>query len=218
MIGGALYSICQTKIKKPEIEETDSMDRQDMHHKDMREEGISWGTQKNWGLNVANLNNVHKPYSAPRQEETYNLDDIFTDQAGRQTFASTYAPKFFFRDNTEIPLTTAAAGTYNVELPSRASIRGDPGGSMGKLPRSYVDNEKMSWATQSDTWGANGASEPEIFEEVYVPMTGQLNQDMNPYGPGGVVQRLNNRLNAGKTRRLGVNRDVILAPSFFRST
>lgn len=224
-LGAVMFLLTRAPTKRQEtVGEQDAAALFEQTHKDNREAGVSTGTWRHMDINIANLNEAHKPYSAPRQEPTHNVDDIFEDQSSRNVYASVHAPGFFFRDNTEIPLTSAAAGVYNIELPSYKSFRGDHTASLAHLPRSYVDYTNPSdsrdylFAGDKGSEGASGANEPETWEERHVPPTGQLNFDMNPFGPGGGYQRLFNNQNEQVTRERGVNRAVIIGPPRFKPT
>lgn len=199
--------------------EKDASAKREQMFQEYSETGLFWGNQRVSDLHVTNLNSANKPYSAPRQKPTNDLSDIFMDQADRETFLEVYHPAFFFRDNTEMPYTSAAAGVYSgVEVPGTNSIKGDPMATLNRLPRTYIDyhGEKPYYFTGEDgTMGAIGASEPTIWEEVNVPETGQLNFDMNPYGPGGVSQDIMNFKNTNITKKRGTNRSTIIGPPVY---
>lgn len=213
-LGG--YYLVQDHSRQSTVGEQDMNQLHGQLHKDNREAGIFWGNQRVRDMNLSGLNSVHMPYSAPRQEPTYDMNDIADDQASRTAYIEAYHPGFFFRNNTEIPMTSAAAGVYNLELPSYKSVRGDPGGSMARHPRAYVIPEPSRYADSPGVVGAMGASEPEVFEEQDVPLTGQLNFEMNPYGPGGSVQRLFNNRNERITRKQACNRSTVIGPPIYR--
>lgn len=211
LIGLGTYYLSQERHSAPINGEKELASRVSTQHKDNREAGIFWGNQRGGEQNTVNLNNAHKPFSAPTQTPTHSIDAITKDQAIRSAFIQTYAPDFYFRNNIEIPYTSAAAGVYSgVELPGRNSIQGDPGASLAQKPRTYINPEPSLNAGDRGTTGAMGSSESEVWNEEYVPPTGQLNYNMNPYGPGGAYQTIYNERDERISIQKGVNRSVLL--------
>ncbi len=213
MTGAAGYmSINRTReITKGEKE---IVDRRKTTLKDNLETGMKWDIERVTDLHLTNMNAAHQPYSAPVQTPTYDLSEVAFNASDRTTFLSVYGPDFFFRNNTEIPYTSAQSASFSIELPSNESIRGDPGASLSRNPRVYYENSKPKaiYANYNGTTGANGASEAEIWDEEYVPETGQLNSFMYPFGVGGAIQRLHNKKNEQRTRKNGTDQSVLLSP------
>lgn len=224
VLGLGAYALTVDRTRDVSKGEQDASSKREQMFQEYEETGIFWGNQRVSDLNVTGLNSANKPYSAPRQDPTGDISDINRDQADRETFLEVYHPPFFFRDNTEIPYTSAAAGVYSgVEIPGMLSIRGDPGASLARLPRTYIDcrncvnSQLYPFTGEEGTLGAMGASQPAIWEEVNVPETGQLNFDFNPYGVGGAVQNLMNVKNSRITRERGTDRSTIIGPPVFGS-
>lgn len=218
---GLIAYICQDRTRDFLPDELYASRNKMMLTKDNREYGMSWAIQKVGDLNITNLNRAHQPYSAPSQEPTYDMGKIMANDADRSTFVSLYNPNFFFRHNTEIPLTTAACHTTNVEIPSLQSFLGDPGSSLAKLPRTYIDKPPFTrndlFAEEYGATGAMGAGQSDVWEPLYVPETGQLNYNFFPYGPGGAYQNLTNTLEEQITRERGANRSTLIGPPIFSS-
>lgn len=220
LIGFAAWQMTSTYVRPLTQGEKDAIGAKESTHNDLSQAGINWGQQRTVDLHLTHLNSAFVPYSAPTQTPTQNLDEIFADQADRDVFLEVFQPSFYFRDNVEMPLTSAAAGVYNVEIPGPDSIRYDPNASLATHPRTYVDNYTMSqkpyyFTGEKGTMGASGAMEPVIWEETNVPPTGQLNFDFNPYGPGGNVQNLMNNRNEVITRARGTNRSTVIGPPLY---
>lgn len=211
--------LTQNRTKDFLPDEIYAMNRKEELTKQNKEIGMNWTIQQVRDLHLTNLNHAHVPYSAPSQEPTYNYVEIAESDADRSTFLNLYGPRFFFRDNTEIPLSTAAAHTTNVEIPSSRSIKGDTNASLGSLPRVYIDKPSHTrndlFAGEYGSTGAMGAGESEVWNELHVPETGQLNYSFYPYGPGGAVQRLQNNINERITKLRGTNRATMIGPPIF---
>ena len=215
---GLMAIMAQDRTREITQGEKDAVSLRMMVDRDNREMGLNWSQQRVTDLHLTNLNAANKPYSAPTQQPTYNLADISWDNADRNTYLSVYNPNFFFRNNIEIPYTSAASATYNVEIPSRQSIRGDFDAHLARNPRVFVNPSYEWYAYKKCTSGAMGAGESEVWDEEYVPETGQLNYFMYPYGPGGAIQRLWNNRNERVTRQQGTNRATLIGPPVFNSS
>lgn len=218
LLGFGAWKMTNDYIKPMTQGEKDASGAREYMHTDMALAGINWAQQRALDQHVTQLNSANVPYSAPTQKPTSNMNDILVDQADRNTFVQVYQPRFYFRDNTEMPLTSAAAGVYNVEIPGKSSILGDDTQSLSSFARAYIDFEgprPYYFTGEQGTMGADGASEPSVWEEVNVPETGQMNYNFNPYGPGGVVQNLMNTGNEMVTRARGTNRSTIIGPPMF---
>lgn len=186
-----------------------------MNLRDIQDTGISTGTLKTSNLNVTNLNEAWKPRSAPPQKETRSLSEVYGNQADIQAYLAEYAHKFYFMKNGEIQLGSSQQNNQNIEIPMpNSSIRGDPGNSLTHYPRVYADyhgdgNNPHLFSNNPNTWNAG---EPEEWSELWVPKEGQVNREWNPWGPGGVLQRLFNTRNERETRARGVDRSTVIAP------
>ena len=158
IMGLGAYALTIDRTRDVSKGEQDASAKREQMFQEYEETGISWGKQRVSDLNVTGLNSANKPYSAPRQDPTNDLSDINKDQADRETFLEVHHPPFFFRDNTEMPYTSAAAGVYSgVEIPGMMSIRGDPNSSLARLPRTYIDyhgDKPYSFTGEEGTLGA----------------------------------------------------------------
>lgn len=217
-LGIGSYILTQNREREESKGDKDMQQSKEMLNKDLAEAGVSWGNQKVSDLNLTDLNSANTPYGAPRQQSTNDYSEVAQDQAERSTFVKRYLPDFYFRNNIEVPIAHAAASVYNIELPSLESVQGDHDSKLGRFPRAYVDyhGQRPHYFTgESGTMGAMGASQPEVWEEGEVPLTGQLNFEQNPYGPGGAVQNLMNTGNENIVKQRGVNQATVIGPPLF---
>lgn len=195
--------------------EQDASSTRQRIEKDDKEIGMNWDQQRVTDLHLTNLNAAFMPYTAPKQDPTDDYGDIAYDDADRSTYVSTYNPPFFFRNNNEIPYTSAQSARFNIELPSSQSIRGDTDASLARNPRVYIDQAVAVFANDKGTTGANGASEAEVWDEEKVPETGQLNFFMYPFSMGGAIQQLFNNKNEEITKKRGTNQATMIGPPIF---
>jgi hypothetical protein len=215
---GVGYYVTLNRKRDYTNKETSMMDDFKMYRKDLREAGISWGTQRTQDLNLNNLNEAYKPRSAPTQIPTWETDDIFTDQADINAYVNEFGYPFYFRRNDMVPLASALQGNLNIEIPVYGqSFRGDYTNSLSHYPRVYSDKyasgDNRAYSTFTGYRGTMAAEEPESWEEVYVSKEGEPNWAMNPFGPGGVIQKLYNKKAEKDTRRMKTNRSQIGMPS-----
>lgn len=217
-LGLGAYMLTRNYEKQQSKGDKNMEDSREMLNKDLTEAGISWGNQKVVDLNLADLNSANAPYGAPLQKPTNDFATVALDQAQRSTYVKSYLPDFYFRNNIEVPIANAAAGVYNIELPSVEGMHGDPDNKLGRFPRAYVDyhgDKPYHFTGEYGTMGAMGASQPEVWEERDVPLTGQLNFEQNPYGAGGSIQDLMNRGSEAMIQMRGVNQATIIGPPMF---
>lgn len=184
--------------------------------RDMHDAGINYAQFKPTMLSVTNLNEAWKPYSAPDQKETRSLFEFYQNQAEKNAYLGEYAHPFYFMRNGEIPLATSEQSNPSVELPCRySSFKGDPNQSLTHYPRVYYDigcggpTPHIFSEARNKVWNAGQPTESEV---VHVPREGQVNREFNPWGPGGVLQRIFNVRNERETRRLGVDRATRAVP------
>jgi hypothetical protein len=183
--------------------------------RDMHDTGIAWGIQRPTMLNVTDLNEAWKPYSAPDQTPSRSLFDLFKNEADKSAYLGKFAHPFYFMRDGEIPLSTAEQSQPNVETISKTqSFKGDPNSSLCYYPRVYVDyhngnNPHIYSTSERRVWNAGQPTESEV---LYVPREGQVNREFNPWGPGGVLQRIFNTRNERETRRKGVDRATRTVP------
>lgn len=183
---------------------------------DYAEGGIVYGIEKTQLLNMTNLNEAFKPWSAPMQKPTYSMGEFMESQANKNAYLEANAAPFYFWRDGEIPLGSNQQAAVNIELPSTSSIRGDPNASLyTNFPRSYIDGGFEAHPPDSRASDKLlGSGEPEEFDEPMVPEEGKLNRDMNPYGPGGVIQTLMNERASMRTEYFGTNRSHIIGSTF----
>lgn len=217
-LAGAGYVLTMTPVKDFKKDDTDMVDKYRRLNRDNEEVGISWGNQRTKDLEMADLNEAYKPRSAPRQEDTRQITDIFRDQSDISAYLEQYGSSFYLRHNGEMPLGSAQQSNLNVEIPSTSSsFRGDPGNSLLYYPRVYCDFDDTAKGRQNRQFVCSnrnfyGAGQPTESEECLVPEEGRNNINMNPYGPGGQVQRLVAARNERDTRRYGADRSRIGRP------
>lgn len=173
---------------------------------DMAEMGISYGIERAQHLNMTNLNEAYKPYSAPPQKSTHSLSEFLKHQADKNAYLEANGHPFYFYTEGVIPLSSTQQSNPNIEIPSRASIKGDRNASLANYSRVYIDSGYDQAPPNSSAKDMLlGQGEPTEYEVPHVPMEGKLNRDWNPWGPGGVAQTIFNKHNARLTHSRGVN-------------
>lgn len=213
--GGKIQATPATSGKPQDTQVTKSMDEAPKAASkalDFREAGMVYGLEKAQSLNVTNLNEDYKPYSAPPQESTYSMTDFLDEKAKNYAWLEANATPFYFSRDGEIPLASTQQSNPNVEIPSKAGIRGDTKSSLGTYSRAYIDSgydEKPPTSAAKDM--LLGQGEPETSEVTNVPEEGRLNRDWNPWGPGGAVQTLYNKQHEYVTQQRGTNRSHIVS-------
>lgn len=179
--------------------------------RDMSDAGVYWGAVKPQLLNMTNLNESWKPRSAPRQEPTRDVTAIMRDQASQASYLMQYGPQFWFMKKGEMPLATAEQSNPNVEIPNYGeSIRGDRHNLLAHYPRVYAEGGNPNIFTGDP--GTLAAGEPTEDEEREVPFEGAQNYHFNPFGPGGVFQRLMASENERRGRRRRTDQAVVARP------
>lgn len=213
--GGKIQTSADRGSKSQDTQVTKSMNEQpkvESKSLDFREAGMVYGIERAQSLNVTNLNEDYKPYSAPPQESTYSMTEFLDNKAKNYAWLEANATPFYFSRDGEIPLASTQQSNPNVEIPSKAGIRGDTKSSLGTYSRAYIDSgydDKTPSSAAKDMM--LGAGEPETYEVTNVPEEGKLNRDWNPWGPGGVVQTLYNKQHEYVTQQRGTNRSHIVA-------
>ena len=179
---------------------------------DMAESGMTYGIERAQHLNLTNLNEAYKPYSAPPQKSSHSIAEFLNNQASKNAYLENNATPFYFWRDGEIPLATTQQSNPNVEIPSRKSIKGDRFASLASYSRVYVDSGYDTAPPNSSARDKMlGQGEPETYEVPHVPEEGKLNRDWNVYGPGGVNQVIYNQHHERLTRSRGANRSHIVA-------
>lgn len=180
---------------------------------DLTEAGMVYGIEKPTNLNVTNLNEAYKPWSAPSQAPTKNVLEFLGNQAISQAYLEAHATPFYFNKNGEIPLASNQQSNPNVEIPGMESIKGDRDASLSFYPRAYVDSgeEIRKPSAEYRDHFLQGMQPTEMEMDMPQP-EGRLNMDHNPWGPGGHHQRLFSRIHEEESRRRGIDRATILSP------
>lgn len=180
---------------------------------DMVEAGMVYGIEKPTNLNMTNLNEAFKPWSAPDQTPTKSIYEFLSNQATSQAYLEAHATPFYFNKDGQIPLATNQQSNPNVEIPNTNSIRGDREATLANYPRVYVDGgEEIRKPTAEFGDHFLGGLQPTEMEMLRVQDEGRLNRDHNPWGPGGQFQRVFSRNHEDESRRRGVDRATILSP------
>jgi hypothetical protein len=194
----------------------DPVPRFDNDFFNLNEMGMAYGIEKPTLLNVTNLNEAYKPWSAPSQEETRSIPVFMGNQAVQHAYLEAYGAPFYFNKNGEIPLSSNQQNNPNVEIPGESSIQFDPNSSLSYYPRVYVDQgEERRKPTGEYRDGFLQAFQPdEGMEMLRIQDEGRLNRDYNPWGPGGAYQRVFTRNQEELSRIRGVDRSTILAPVY----
>lgn len=217
-LGAGAYVMTSVPVKDFKRDKTNMLSKYSTNLRDNAEVGISWGTVRTQDLNLCNLNEAWKPRSAPTQKSTRNITDIFRDQADVNAYLEQFGPDFYLRQNGELPMTSAQQSNLNIEIPSVfSSFRGDPNNSLLNYPRVYVDYDESTHGYPNreyicDDRNFYGAGQPETREVCKVPEEGRNNILMNPFGPGGKLQKLVNRFNEKQTEYYGADRSRIIRP------
>lgn len=183
-------------------------------YRDFHEMGISYSIMKPTHLELTNLNEAWKPYSAPSQADLKSVDKLYQAKAQETSYLETFGYPFYFHKNGEIPLATTQQSNPNVEVPSRkSSMRWDPGNSLLNYPRVYAGGIGFQvFSTKEANMMDSG--EPEESEVVRVPEEGRLNRENNPWGPGGRLQKVYSKHFERLSRNKGTNRATVLAPPY----
>lgn len=180
------------------------------HKRDIHDGGMVYSQQRTQYVNTASLRQNKKPWSAPLQEPTRELSDVFNDTASSYSFYEKYGPEFYFNDTAPVPLATPQQSVLHIEVPSKNGIRG--GTSLGTQPRAYIDclHGCDPALYSDDKRRTQRVGESEVYERYNVPPTGFLNYLENPQGSGGVVQRIYAERNARQTMSKHTNQDNII--------
>jgi|ERR1700733_2732266 len=174
---------------------------------DMSEMGMSYGTQKSNLLQMANLNSASLPFSAAYATPTRSVRKVFENMSENVGVVEQYGYNFYLNTMGMIPIAAAQQSNLNVEIGAN-QIKGDPTNSLGRYPRVLIQGSDRVWTKPENT--ASGM--PEESEVQNVPKTGKLNRFYNPWGPGGVVQRLASNGQESRVRENVANQSRILKP------
>lgn len=183
---------------------------------DFSEMGFTYSVAKANTFNLVNLNEAYKPWSAPTQKSTMDIVDIFEDQAKNLAHLEAFSTPFYFTNRQgSIPLGTNQNTNPQVAIPTKASIKGDRNRSLANYPRVYIQSgEEIKKLTAEPCDGFLDAGMPEEENKKYVPLTGKLNRDWNPWGNGGHLQRIFNKRQETTTERKKANRSILMGPVY----
>lgn len=181
----------------------------------LSETGMIYAMEKVHNLDMTNLNEAYKPWSAPIQHAD-TIPQVLANQAVTAAYLEANGSPFYFNKTGEIFLGGAAHDNLNVEIPSRASIQHDPNSSLASLPRVYIDGgfeQNLPTAEYRD--GLLNAGQPDSYEMDRVQREkGPVYEPNNPWGPGGAFPRLFNPRQEQVSRIRGVDRSTRMAPPF----
>ncbi len=197
-----------TKYKDPQI-------KKQRHIFDYSQHGINYSMVRGQDLNIANLNEAYKPYSAPRQCPTFSLPEIFDDRADSVSYVEAFSTPAHFNQGGIIPLATSQNTSYTVCIPTKASIKGDRNASLAHHPRVYIQGGEelhKRTAEMKDKMLRAGMATENL--KMYPALTGVLNREQNPWGNGGVLQSVFGAEQAWRTKKKGANQAVVMAPVY----
>lgn len=181
--------------------------------------GMTYGVGKPDQINLANLNEAYKPWTAPAIDGFPTVNKLYDQIATRTAYLQNYAYPFWFMQDQQMPIGNNHNKVYNVELPKGGTIWGDDHNTLRKLPRFYEDSLGYHIFSNSGFVGeGDSAGEPtESLHRREDPDPRSIGARFNPYGPGGELQTLFTRQTAERSRRLGTNRSVVMGPVQGRS-
>lgn len=180
----------------------------------MNEMGLPYSMAKASFLNLTDLNDASKPWSAP-DASAGNLYDLFDSQAKTQAYLQSTALPFYFNKTGEVPLDSAQNANYLVEIPSRASITGDPGASLASYGRVYINSFLESNVPTSEVDdGLLNAFEPTEWQRVQIQTNNDIPAFSNPWGPGGQLQKIFNEEGMRRTLERGADQASVLSKNF----
>ncbi len=217
-LGAAGYYLTQNNTRDFTRDETSLVDKYQMNWRDNMEAGLSLGTFRSQNLNMVKLNDAWKPRGPPSQKPTRNPNDVLRSKAEVDAYLEQNAYKWYFIERGDIPLSSAQQSNPNVEIPTDGvSIRWDRGNSLAHYPRVYADclgkSNCLDHPFTGDP-GTMGHGEPTEDEEREVPEEGRLNFNWNPWGPGGVVQRVMAHKGERRTKRRMCNQSTVTRPPY----
>lgn len=192
----------------------DPMPKQRGHMFDFSEAGITYGVTHPLNLNLTNLNEAYKPYTAPMQKSTRDMTAIFEDQAKTLAYMEATSTPFYFNEREgSIVLSGNQNANPLVEIPGRNSFRWDPEQSLVYYPRVYIQSGTENKVKTSEPYDKLlNAGMPTEHEKKWVPLEGRLNREWNPWGPGGQLQTLFTGYQQKRTLRKGADQAVIMQP------
>lgn len=179
---------------------------------DLSEMGMVYNMEKANMIDVTNLNEAYKPWSAPDQNAS-NVPDLMAKQAETDAYLEATASPFYFNKNGEIFLGSATHDNLNVEIPSMSSIQHDHGATLATLPRVYIDSGTEQVAPTAEySDGLLNAGQPTEMEMLRVQREkGSVYEASNPWGPGGAYPRIFNPRQEQVSRARGVDRSTRMA-------
>lgn len=214
-LGAVGYGLLSTERKEKEKEEKNTNenpvkndDYRDLYENNMSnfsEMGISYSSHRPTLMELANVNDAYHPISAPKQESTYSVPDVLSNQAATQALlADTVVPFFFDSQQNDIFLGSNTQKLPTVMVPTENSIMGDPGASLMNYPLTFVEGQRASQGAWDKAGVPTERNAPGLRDNGKV-----LLQESNPWGPGGTLQRMFNGKWENDTRRKGANQSKV---------
>lgn len=170
------------------------------HMFDFSETGIHYDSHRPQQLVSTSLNDAYAPYASPYTTPTESLPKVFGALADNGATVEAYGPNWYFNHWMEIPYTTAEQSTHNVEIPGPDGFKG--GSTLSHYPRVWMEHASDKQFSHAGNMRAGQPTENEI-RSVY--SANKLSRDHNPYGGGGVFQKISGSRYAAHTARHGTN-------------
>lgn len=210
IIGGGLYVITYDPLagifKQPSTIDPNLIKSRDHIERDLREAGMTYGSQKTSHLAITNLNDAFEPKGPPAQDPNMTLSEFYRYESVRSAFAETFVHPFFFSQEGMIPLTNASQSNPNIERATNSSV--SQLGGLTVNPRVLVEDfDKVFSEKQHQTFRAGEPTESSV---LHVPPEGRWWRSANPYGSGGAFQNLYSSQQKRATLSKGTKRDIII--------
>lgn len=197
--GGYLY-LTQVPNAPPDGDTKNQSELSRSHMFDFSETGIHYDSHRPQQLYSTDLNDAWAPYASPYTTPTESLPKVFGALGDNGATVETYAPNFYFNHWMEIPYTTAQQATHNIEIPGPDGFKGAP--KLSNYPRVWMEHASDKQFSNARNMRAGQPTENEI-RSVY--SANKLSRDFNPYGAGGVFQKIAGSRYATNTAYKGTN-------------
>lgn len=162
----------------------------------------------------------YMPWSAPRQEPTKNWKDVVVSRAENTALVERDAPSYMFRQLDTLGISYGAPtknSGYNILIPLEGvSMEGDPGYSLARLPKVFIDRFSYPELPEYTNWMFKGPGEPtETLRAELGNDADVMVRQRNPYGPFGYYQSILRNRADDETREKGnMKPDVLRAPPY----
>lgn len=170
---------------------------------DFSETGFNYQTFRPLSLQSTNLNDAYSPYASPATAPTHSIPAVMSALASNSATVETHAPNWYFKHWLEIPYTRAQQATHNIEIPGPASFKG--GETLVNYPRVWMEPGYATDKQFTNKKLVRVQGMPTEFETKAVYASNKLSRDHNPYGAGGVFQRIAGSRYARNTAKLATN-------------